>query len=517
MISGYTAAAVRAAEAPLLSAGEPLMLRAARALADHVAARLDQASRRSADDRGPGGPRVLVLAGPGANGGDGLHAAAMLRADGLDAHAIATADHLHEEGAAALREAGGTIRRLADTAPSVLEEELARTTLVLDAMLGIGGRPEVPAALVPLLALVRGSGLPVIAVDLPSFVDATTGQAAPEALHATGTVTFGAVKAALLLPGGAERAGTLHLVDLGLAPHLPATPDVLRLEDADARSLLPRPGRDATKYTRGVVALAAGSEQYPGAAVLAASGAARTGAGMVRCLAPQTVLDLVLRERPEIVGHRVERALGGPDAVDLAAVGRTDALVVGPGLAPEDPRAVAGVNCLRAGGGAGEGTIARGVIDAGALGALTPEHRFCADVVLTPHRGEAERLARRLEVDPDLPGVLLAPALAEATGATVLLKGAITLIAPGAGGPLRAQDDATPQLATAGTGDVLTGVLGTLLAAGLPGPDAAALAAILHGRAGRLASHDGLHPLVALEVATHLPAAIGSILAGAQP
>lgn len=512
MIRGHTAAAVRAAEAPLLAAGEPLMLRAARALADHVAARAD-----TADGRGPGAPRVLVLAGAGANGGDGLHAAAMLRADGIHADAIATAERLHDEGAAALREEGGTILPLADTAPGMLEERLARTTLVLDAMLGIGGRPEVPADLLPLLAVVRASGVPVIAVDLPSFVDATTGETADEALHATETVTFGAVKAGLLLPDGAERAGALHLVELGLGPHLPAAPAVLRLEDADARGLLPRPGRDATKYTRGVVALAAGSDQYPGAAVLAVSGAARAGAGMVRCLAPQAVLDLVLRERPEVVGHRVERALGGPDAVDLAAVGRTDALVVGPGLGPEDPRAVAGVNCLRGGDGEEEGTIARGVIDAGALGALTAEHRFGTDVILTPHRGEAERLARRLDLDPDLPGVLLAPALAGATGATVLLKGAITLVAPGGGGPLRAQDDATPQLATAGTGDVLAGVLGTLLAAGLSGPEAAALAAILHGRAGRLASSDGLRPLVALEVAAHLPAAIGTILAGAQP
>lgn len=526
MISGHTAAAVRAAEAPLLAAGEPLMLRAARALADHVTARLTTADGSSLETLLA--PRVLVLAGAGANGGDGLHAAAMLRADGIQADALATADRLHEDGAAALREAGGRILQLADTAPGMLEDELVQTTLVLDAILGLGGRPEVPAALAPLLAVVRASGVPVIAVDLPSFVDATTGLAAPDALHATATVTFGAVKAGLLLPGGTERAGTLHLVDLGLGPRLPPASAVLRLEDADARRLYPQPGRDATKYTRGVVALAAGSEQYPGAAVLAASGAARAGAGMVRCLAPRTVLDLVLRERPEVVGHRVERALGGPDAVDLAAVGRTDALVVGPGLAPEDPRAVAGVNCLRQGDGVGEGaraaevgatdgTIARGVIDAGALGVLALDHRFGSDVVLTPHRGEAERLARRLGVDPDLPGALLAPALAEATGATVLLKGAVTLIAPGDGGPLRAQDDATPQLATAGTGDVLAGVLGTFLAAGLPGPDAAVLAAILHGRAGRLASQDGLHPLVALEVAAHLPAAIGTILAGAQP
>lgn len=518
MIRAYDAQTVRDAESPLLAAGEPLMLRAARALADHVSARLDTSDGRPATGSATGSapPRVLVLAGAGANGGDGLHAAAMLRSRGIAADALTTAERVHAEGADALRTAGGTLMALADTAPGTLEEHLAGTALVLDAILGLGGRPDVPAALAPLLAVVSASGVPVIAVDLPSFVDATTGDAAPEALHASETVTFGAVKAGLLLPGGAERAGTLHLVDIGLAPHLPAVPSVLRLEDCDVRALLPRPGREASKYSRGVVALAAGSDQYPGAAVLAVSGAARAGAGMVRCLAPQKVLDLVLRERPEVVGHRVERAVGGTDAVDLDAVGRTDALVVGPGLGPDEPRAAAGVDRLRRKGSTAGGTILRGVIDAGALDVLTAEHRFGPDVVLTPHRGEAERLARRLGLDPELPGVLLAPALAEATGATVLLKGAITLIAPGDGGPLRAQDDATPQLATAGTGDVLAGVLGTLLAAGLTGPDAAALAAILHGRAGRLASRDGLQPLVALEVAAHLPATIGTILADAQ-
>lgn len=510
MIRAYSARTVRDAEAPLLAAGEPLMLRAAGALADHVADRLRTSA---AEDLLEGTARVLVLVGAGANGGDGLHAAALLRRKGITADAIATAGTVHEEGAAALRDAGGTLTPLADTAPGMLEERLAGTSLVLDAMLGIGGRPEIPGALLPLLAAVRGSGVPVIAVDLPSFVDATTGEAAPEALVASETLTFGALKAGLLLPGGAERSGAVHLVDLGLAPQEHGTPAVIRLEDADVRSLFPRPGRESSKYSRGVVALAAGSERFPGAAVLAASGAARSGAGMVRCLAPQAVLDLVLRERPEVVGHRVERAVGGPDAVDLTAAGRTDALVVGPGLPAEDPRACAGVDRLRA----GSGTLTRGVVDAGALGVLTPAHRFGPDVVLTPHRGEAERLARALDLEPELPGVLLAPALARATGATVLLKGSLTLIAPGDGGALRSQDDATAQLATAGTGDVLAGVLGTLLAAGLPGPDAAALAAILHGRAGGLASHDGLQPLVALEVATHLPAAIGTILATAQP
>ncbi|MFC0002531.1 NAD(P)H-hydrate epimerase, partial [Brachybacterium conglomeratum] len=265
----------------------------------------------------PFAPQVLVLAGAGSNGGDGLHAAAILRREhSLAADAITAAPRRHEEGAAALEAAGGTLHPLASLDEERLAHLLCGADLVIDSILGIGGRPEVPAELLPLLEAVRDSGVPVLAADLPSFVDATTGQAAPEALPARETVTFGAVKAGLLLPGGAELAGTVHLVDLGLEEHLPARAAVERLEDADVRALLPRPGRDSTKYRRGVVALAVGSEQYPGAAVLAVSGAARTGAGMVRCLAPQAVLDLVLRARPETVGHPVGPGRAGGRVLD---------------------------------------------------------------------------------------------------------------------------------------------------------------------------------------------------------
>ncbi|WP_114853800.1 NAD(P)H-hydrate dehydratase [Brachybacterium sp. YJGR34] len=502
MIRAHSAEQVRAAEAPLLAAGDPLMLRAARALAERTRRRLAGAPAA--------GPRVLVLAGSGANGGDGLHAAALLRREGIGADAILTAERHHTGGAAALEDAGGTLHALDDLTPEELAELLAGAELVLDAILGIGGRPAVPPPLRPLLEAVRCSAVPVLAVDLPSFVDATTGETAPEALRAAETVTFGALKAGALLPGGAERCGELHLVDLGLAPHLGETPSLLRLEDADVRVLFPHPPREATKYSRGVVALAAGSEQYPGAAVLAASGAARAGAGMVRCLAPQSVLDLVLRERPEVVGHPVQPTTLDPSSLHLEDTGRIGALVVGPGLPGTDPRARAGAALLCRGD-----RFSRGVLDAGALEAIGAEDRFGPDVVLTPHAGEAARLARRLGADPDRPPPLLAAALASLTGATVLLKGPITVIAPGDGGPLRSQEDGTAQLASAGTGDVLAGVLGTLLAAGLPGPDAAAVAAILHGRAGRLASRDGLVPLVALEVAGRLPDALATILAPA--
>lgn len=520
MIRGYGADAIRQAEAPLLEAGEPLMLRAAAGLAAHVREVLPHLEhRRGPDDlhvaertagrthgSETGRRSVLVLAGPGSNGGDGLHAAAYLRRAGVIVDALATGSSLHDGGADALRAAGGTIHCVRDLDEQAMGALLEGADLVLDAILGLGGRPEVPADLHRLLEAVRACGVPVIAVDQPSFLDATTGEAADLALSARSTVTFGAVTAGLLLPGGSALAGEVQLVELGLGPHLPPAPAVERLEDRDVRALWPVPDRDASKYTRGVVAIAAGSTRYPGAAVLACSGAARAGAGMVRCLAPAPVLDLVLRTRPEVLGHPVAGGL------DLEQVGRTQALVVGPGLPSEDARAR---TCLQALTGGGSGPD-RGVIDAGGLDALEPSDRFGPDVVLTPHRGEAERLARRLDLDADLPAPRLARELARATGATVLLKGVVTVIAPAdPDEPLRAQDDATAYLATAGTGDVLAGILGALLAAGVRGPDAAAIAALLHGRAGRLASCGGVVPLVALEVVDRVPEALRAILEGA--
>ncbi|WP_241964072.1 bifunctional ADP-dependent NAD(P)H-hydrate dehydratase/NAD(P)H-hydrate epimerase [Brachybacterium sp. JB7] len=492
MITGYTAQAIRSAEEPLLAAGEALMQRAARALAGRIAERL-----RTREE-----PRLLVLAGRGANGGDALHAAAILRREGTGIDVIATGDDLHVEGEDALRAAGGTVHALSDLGPEDLHERLADADLVLDAMVGLGGRPEIPARLAPLLETVRRSGVPVLAVDLPSFVDATTGRAASGALPAVETVTFGAVKAGLLLPGGAELAGDLHLVGIGVEDQLPVQPAVQRLESADVAALWPHPGREASKYTRGVVAIAAGSPRFPGAAVLAASGAARSGAGMVRLIAPQEVLDLVLHTRPEVIGHPSTH-------IDLEEIGRTQALVVGPGLSGEDPRTRDGVDILAVGG-----DLERGVIDAGGLDALTADHRFGQHVVLTPHRGEAERIAARLDVDPGLPGADLAPALAAVTGATVLLKGAITLIAPGDARPLRREaHDATCSSPPPARGTSSRGARD---------PARAAWTVPMRRRArsstaarGLLRSSGGRLPLVALDVADRLPAALGAILTDA--
>lgn len=507
MISAYTADEVRTAEQPLLAAGEPLMLRAAAALAE--------TSRAMLADQGATPGRVLVLVGPGANGGDGLHAAALLRRRGVDARALLVLGEPHAGGAEAFARAGGELERFEEAVPCRSEApeaghvsaRLDGVDLILDAVLGIGGRAEAPEPLHPLLEEITARRIPVLAVDAPSFVDTTTGAADPHALRAERTCTFGAAKRGLLLAPTAHLVGRLQVVDIGLERHLPAHPALQRLESADVAAAWRAPGPEDTKYTRGVVALLAGSDPYPGAAVLTSSAAVRTGAGMVRDLGPRRVLDLVLAARPEVVTHPADGA-GWSEGFTA----RTDALVVGPGTAPEDDRLREAVQLLA------DGTrIARGVIDAGALGAIAESDRFTQDVVLTPHRGEAERLSARLGIDPQQAPDLLAAALAEATGATCLLKGSPTLVIRPDGTGF-SQADGSGALATAGTGDVLAGILGALLARGLPGPEAAATAALLHGRAGALlAGEHDRRPLAAGDLPAAIPAVWGTILAASTP
>jgi hydroxyethylthiazole kinase-like uncharacterized protein yjeF len=514
MLSAFTADQIRRAEQPLLARGVPLMARAAHGLALHALEHL----RRLRPAGRVRGAAVLILAGGGNNGGDALFAGAELRAHGVRVDALAVGSHLHEDGASALHRAGGHIHHLhedpgvdpssgAPVGPGArdVSARLAGavpgppvghgTDLVLDAVLGTGGRPELRDDLRAVNDAVRELGVPVIAVDVPSGIDASTGEVADGVLHATTTVTFGALKTGLLLPGGADVAGDVRLVRIGLETTVPEHPALRRLTDQDVRTSWPRPERASHKYSRGVVQVLAGSDAFPGAAVLACSGAARAGAGMVRVDGSTRVVDHVLHHRPEVVG--------GP--------GRHQALVVGPGTSPDDPRLPEALATLHAGP-----EPRPGVIDAGALGAIRAGDRFHPDVVLTPHAGEAARLVDALGLDPSGRSCDRARALADATGATVLLKGAVTIVAA-PDGALTSQDDATPQLATAGAGDVLAGVVGTLLAAGLPGPDAAALGALIHGRAARRASTDGAGPIVALDVAECLPSALTAILTAAVP
>lgn len=530
MIEAFTAADVRAAEEPLLARERAfaggLMDRAATALATTVARRLRTARGRVA------GSTVVGLVGPGDNGGDALHALARLAARGVRAVAVLTTSRVHDGGLAALVARGGTVLSVVPDAPGehvwtgdALAEALA-ADVVLDGLLGIGARgaprgtaAEVVGLLADLLAeLDAGAGgatgatgagrLPVlrpwvVAVDVPSGVGVDDGALPGRVLPADLTVTFGAVKPGLLVPPAASVAGEIEHVDLGLRPVLAAQgarPAVRRLGTTDVAALWPVPGPRSHKYTRGVVGVVAGTDTYPGAAVLTVAGAQGAGCGMVRYVGPARVRDAVLAAHPEVVA-------GGTTDV------RVQAWVVGPGVDPADDAQSARARQAVADGVAGGLPV---VVDAGGLGVLP--HRVPPSVVLTPHAGELATLLGRHGVDVDRAAVEAEPlrwarAAHDRTGATVLLKGGVTLVVGPDGA--WAQADAPAWLATAGAGDVLAGVLGALLAGAPPGApgDAArlaALAALVHGRAAHRANPGG--PVTAGDVARALPATVADVL-----
>ncbi len=509
MIRGYGADQIRAAEAPALSAGEPLMQRAAGAVAALVREQLPAAGGDTGLD-----PRVLVLVGGGNNGGDGLFAAADL-ATTTEVVVVLTRSEVHADGLAAARAAGVDVIDLSGTDPDwdALAEVADDADVWVDALAGIGVsgalRGSTGEVVTRLLALREAASVPplVVAVDIPSGVDADTGAVGGPVLPADLTLTFGAPKAGLLLPPGSALVGDMRVTDLGLEEALLAQPwAVGRLRDADAVDLWPWPDASAHKYTRGVVGVLAGSEDYPGAAVLTTGAAARTGCGMVRYLGPPTPTGLVLHRWPEVV----------------TAAGRVQSLVVGPGTGPDDEGRRAELRSAIEQGLADEVAL---VVDAGALD-LLPErdHLAGARVVLTPHAGELAALLTARGEDVDRAAVEADPArwarrAAVITGATVLAKGPTTLAA-GPDGELLSQSDGTGWMATAGSGDVLAGVLGALLAGmpDVPVPTVAALAALVHGRAGTVASGvaDGGRggPIVASDIVDALPGAIRDLLAG---
>ncbi|MFI2208980.1 NAD(P)H-hydrate dehydratase [Streptomyces sp. NPDC020141] len=468
----YRVETVRAAEAELMARlpEDALMRRAAAGLAAVCADLLGRVY----------GARVVLLVGAGANGGDALYAGAALARRGAGVGAVLLApDRAHPAGLAALLRAGG---RIAEDPFAVL----APADLVLDGITGIGGRGGLRPDAIPVARAARGSDAVVVAVDLPSGVDADTGEVRGEALRADATVTFGTHKAALLIDPAREYAGTVRLVDIGLEPVLPSVPELESPQHHDVARLLPEPAGESDKYRRGVVGVVAGSERYPGAAVLAVAGALRGGAGAVRYVGHAA--DAVVARFPETLVH------AGPPA----KAGRVQAWVVGPGLG-EDDDAVREV-------------LASDVpvlVDADGLRPLDPAavRARSAPTLLTPHAGEAAALLGVAREEVEAARLASVRELAARYGATALLKGSTTLIAgPDARTPVRVNPMGTPWLATAGSGDVLSGLAGSLLAAGLPPLDAATAAAYLHGLAARHASARGV-PITSYEVADSLAAA----------
>lgn len=462
----HTVAQVREAEAALMATlpDGALMQRAAAGLAHAV---LDLLG-------GGYGRRVLLLVGGGDNGGDALWAGARLAARGCGVEALLLSEHAHEDGLAALRGAGGRV--VSGVAAT------ARPDVVVDGIVGIGGRPGLrPDAVAALDAL---AGVPVVSVDVPSGVDVDTGETDGPHVRADLTVTFGTHKVAHLVDPAAEAAGAVELVDLGLTLP-PAAVEALRPDDVS--SLLPRPrGRDH-KYTRGVVGVRAGSGRYPGAAFLSVAGASCGLAGMVRFVGDAAVADRVRAVHPEVVGD-----------------GRVQAWVVGPGGGDEAGRELEAVL----------DDDVPVVVDADALAALpvpTASRGGALPVpaVLTPHAGELAGMTGAERADVEARPLHHVRAAAERWQCVVLLKGRRTLVAR-PGGDVRVTTTGVPWLATAGAGDVLSGVVGALLAAGLTPYDAASVGSWVHGAAATLAAGDG--PIVAGDLARALPHALHAVL-----
>jgi hydroxyethylthiazole kinase-like uncharacterized protein yjeF len=497
----YTVDEVRAAEhAALTRTGEPalptgqLMQRAATALATVCAGFLN-------DRGGVYGARVVVLAGSGDNGGDALYAAARLARRGARVDVLATG-RLHEGGWSALQAAGGrcfTPGEGDSTGDRLLFEA---SDLVIDGLVGIGGHGALrePAARLARLATVAADR--TIAVDVPSGVNATTGEVAGDAVHAAVTVTFGLLKAGMLVQPGAAPAGRVQLIDIGL-PRPQAAIELL--EDTDVAGLLPRPDPSDSKYSRGVLGVTAGSVAYTGAAVLVVAGAVHVSAGMVRLVSVAHAAEQVRAAHPEAVVTTIDPG----DGQALLATGRVQAWVAGPGMGTDHDA----------------GAILRAVlttdvpvlVDADGL-TLVAEHddlrqllrSRTAPTLLTPHGGEFARLTGQQPEDVARDRLSAVRAAARDLQATVLLKGANTVVAA-PDGRVRINPTGTSWLATAGSGDVLSGICGSLLAGGLDALDAGSVGAYLHGVAGELASP----PFTAPELARAVPAAIRRILAAA--
>ncbi|MFJ5028882.1 NAD(P)H-hydrate dehydratase [Streptomyces sp. NPDC088560] len=472
MRTAYSVETVRAAERALMARlpEGALMQRAAAGLAAACAELLGRVY----------GSRVVLLVGSGDNGGDALYAGARLARRGAGVTAVLLSpERAHAGGLAALRRAGGAVA--ADSAATA-EELVERADLVVDGIVGIGGKGGLRPGAAALAEVAELSRAAVVAVDLPSGVEAGTGEVLGAAVRADLTVTFGTYKPGLLVDPAREYAGVVRLVDIGL--ELPGEGELEALQHADVARLLPVPGAESDKYRRGVVGIAAGSARYPGAAVLAVSGALRGGAGAVRYVGPAG--DAVIARFPEtLVSDR------GP-----AKAGRVQAWVTGPG-AGEDAATVAEVL----------GTDVPVLLDADGLRLADRDtvRGRTAPTLMTPHAGEAAALlgVRREEVE----GRRLAAAreLAAVYRATVLLKGSTTLVADAGGGAVRVNPTGTSWLATAGSGDVLSGLAGSLLAAGLRALDAGSTAAYLHGLAGRFAAQGA--PAGAHEVSEQIPEA----------
>jgi hydroxyethylthiazole kinase-like uncharacterized protein yjeF len=448
------------------TSGFALMLSAGRAVAE------------AAMELAPAG-RILVIAGGGNNGGDGFVAAAELVAHGRDVSVVLWGERDALKGDAAL-----AARNWAGPVPPAVPDSIGRPALIVDALFGAGLNRMVKGGALDLIAAVNGSGAPVLSVDLPSGINGTTGAVMGIAVKATETVTFFRRKPAHLLLPGRLHCGHVRLVDIGIEP---GVLDAIRPATFENDPWLwgrhvPVPSVDGHKYARGHALVASGGLATTGAARLAARGALRAGAGLVTVLSPRDALAINAAALTAIMVRPMDTAA---EFIALLKDRRLNACVLGPGAGVDTRTSELVLAALEA--------KRRVVLDADALTSFAdnPERLFSAikdnpetNAVLTPHQGEFSRLFSEMDNKHPFKSKLeRVRAAAARSGAVVLLKGPDTVVAAPEGRAAIARN-APPWLATAGSGDVLSGIIGGLLAQGVASFEAACMAVWMHGEAG---------------------------------
>lgn len=449
-------------------AGTALMEAAARAAVRVVRGRFPRAGR------------IVVVAGVGNNGGDGVEVGRLLHGYGREVTIVRVADRSSTGDAATMLDrAGAADVSLIERPDGVIDGDLAGADLVIDALLGTGSRGAPRGAVARAIDAIVDSGIPVLALDVPSGVDASTGETPGSVVTAEVTVAFHAGKVGLWVAPGRERAGEVVVVPIGIPTRAPVAPAAVAVAAADTAALIPDRTTGGSKYDAGAVLVIGGALGMAGAPALAAAAALRAGGGLVRVAVPEAV-------RPEVAAWAREAMVHGVPADPVARIEslaeRMDAVAVGPGLGREP-----GADAILA---AALDLPVPLVVDADALwllrGDLARLAARDAPTVVTPHAGEAAAL---LEVGIE---VIAAERLASArrmaaeSGAVALLKGADTIVADPAG-RVGLRDGTCAALATAGSGDVLTGVIAALLARGCDGWTAAVAGAAVHLDAGRRA------------------------------
>jgi NAD(P)H-hydrate epimerase len=486
----YTAAQLRELERAAVDGGT-----AGYALMQRAGAAAFAALRQ----RWPLARRLVIVAGPGNNGGDGLVVARLARKEGLEPIVLLLADPATLRGEA--RQAWEDMGEAGIHAQAFEAGKLSGADLIVDALLGIGVHAPLRAEWLAAIEAINASGRPVFALDLPSGLDPDTGRALP-AVRAAATITFIAYKKGLFVGEGPEYAGEVLLEPLQLPGNPSLRPALQRLTHASLAAALPLRPRESHKAQFGRVLVVGGGKGMPGAVRLAAEAALRVGAGLVTVASLPEHLAAIVGPRPELMFHAL------PEGGELAAVmAAADVVAIGPGLGRD-----AWAKDVLAAAMAARRPGQQLVIDADALNLMALGYgcERCDDWVLTPHPGEAARLLGISTAEVQADRVAALAALCEQRGGTIVLKGASSLVGRRGEVPWLC-DHGNPGMSVPGMGDVLTGALAGLLAQSARPFEATGAAVYAHAVAGDRCARLGLRGVLALEVAQELRAVLARL------